>query len=461
MNEKKAKILIREGETLTVEFKTKYTSRIDEDIVAFANTKGGTLFLGVHDDGSIAGEHLTNDLKAKINSLTQNCKPPISANISRAGKVVAIEVPEGTDKPYSCSSGYFRRLNGTTQKMSHEEIKIMFRECDIIPFEERTVKRFSLHDVSKSKINTFIKEAGISVGRIATLDFLRSLKVSDDAKVKNAGILFFAKNVQDYLPQAQITMVAFKGTDKFNIYDRHDVRDDLLTQLNEAMAFIKKHINVRSEIIGINRRDIYEIPLEAIREAVVNALMHRDYSVMGTQINVEIYDDRVEIINPGGLPRGLSKKAFGTMSVRRNEIIADMFFRIHKVERLGMGIKRMRKMMREAGLKEPEFDANGFFKAVFYRSPELAGIPPRITPQETPQVTPQVPPQVPPKVTLTELESRILKVIAQNPRISRNKLADALKIGPDTVKEYINKLKKKGVLRRIGKTSGGYWEIVK
>ena len=156
-------------------------------------------------------------------------------------------------------------------------------------------------------------------------DFLRSLRVADEARVKNAGILFFAKNVYDHLHQAQMTLLAFKGTERLHIYDRRDVQDDLLTQLNEAVDFLKKHLNVRSEIRGLNREDIYEIPLEVLREALVNALMHRDYSITGTQISVEVYDDRVEIVNPGGLLKGLSVRDLGTVSIRRNELIADLF----------------------------------------------------------------------------------------------------------------------------------------
>ncbi|MFA6003354.1 MAG: ATP-binding protein [Elusimicrobiota bacterium] len=120
-------LLIREGESLIVEFKARYTSRIDEDIVAFANTKGGTLLLGVRDDGVVSGEYLTNELKARINSLTHNCKSGIDVEMAQVGGVVAVAVPEGPDKPYSCGSGYFRRLNGSTQKMRPEEVRIRVR----------------------------------------------------------------------------------------------------------------------------------------------------------------------------------------------------------------------------------------------------------------------------------------------------------------------------------------------
>lgn len=125
-------------------------------------------------------------------------------------------------------------------------------------------------------------------------------------------------------------------------------------------------------ILGVNREDIYEIPIEVLREAMVNALMHRDYSITGTQVSVEVYDDRVEIVNPGGLLKGLSVKDLGTLSIRRNELIADLFFRLHKVERIGMGIQKMKEAMAAAGLREPAFASDAFFRAIFQRSLELA-----------------------------------------------------------------------------------------
>jgi ATP-dependent DNA helicase RecG len=447
-----AKLLILEGEGLSVEFKERYTSRIDEDIVAFANAKGGTILLGVRDDGDIVGESLTNDLKARINSLARNCKPTIAVELTQVGEVVAIVVPEGTEKPYACGSGYYRRLDGNTQKMSHDELRIMFAEHDPLPFEEKTVRGFTFNDVSPAKIRAFTKEADIRIGRTAVPDFLRSLNVADEKRVKNAGILFFAKDVYQHLHQAQMTLVAFKGTDKLHIYDRRDVRDDLLTQFNEAVAFLKKHLNVRSEIRGVNRYDIYEIPLEALREAVVNALMHRDYSITGTQVSVEVYDDRVQIVNPGGLPKGLTLKRFGSMSIRRNEIIADLFSRLDKVERLGSGIQKMRKAMADAGLPEPEFDPNGFFSAIFRRSPEFAL---KQTRGETAQKTGMETG----KKTRVKTGNKILDLIRAHPDITATEMAEALGLTANGVRWNIARMKADGVLSRVGPDKGGHWEI--
>jgi len=462
------KLFIREGEGLAVEFKERYTSRIDEDIVAFANARGGTLLLGVRDDGTIGGERLTNDLKAKINSLTRNCKPAITTELSQVGEVVAIVVPEGMEKPYACGSGYYRRLDATTQKMSHDELRVMFAENELSPFEEKTVRGFSFDDISKPKILAFAKEAGIRIGSIAVPQFLRSLRVADEAGVKNAGILFFAKDVYDYLHQAQTTLLAFKGKERLHIYDRRDVRDDLLTQFNEAIDFLKKHLNVRSEIKGVNREDIYEIPLEVLREAMVNALMHRDYSIAGTQVSVEVYDDRVEIVNPGGLLKGLSVQDLGTLSIRRNELIADLFFRLHKVERIGMGIQKMKEAMAAAGLPEPAFASDAFFRATFQRSPEFAlkdgeKAAKKRFGEKFREGSQELVERLAEKLVegLAENQKKILKLIARNPHVSKKTMAQSLGISTTAIDKNLVKLKQKGVLLRVGPAKGGRWEVIR
>ena len=134
----------------------------------------------MQDEGTVCGERLANDLKAKINSLARNCKPAITVELVQVGKVVAIVVPEGAEKPYSCGSGYYRRLDGNTQKMSHNELRIMFAENESLPFEEKTVKGFTFDDISRAKIRDFTREAGISNGRTSVTDFLRSLNVADE-----------------------------------------------------------------------------------------------------------------------------------------------------------------------------------------------------------------------------------------------------------------------------------------
>lgn len=257
-----------------------------------------------------------------------------------------------------------------------------------------------------------------------------------------------------------MTLLAFKGTARDHIYDRNDVQDDLLTQFNEAVIFLKKHLNVRGVIRGVNREDIYEIPLEVLREALVNALMHRDYSIAGTQISVEVYDDRVEIANPGGLAKEISLKDFGKVSVRRNELIADLFFRLHKVERIGMGIRKMKETMVAAGLREPTFAPDGFFRAIFYRLPEFAskediGKQPAKGWAESPRGLAE-------KLVegLVENQKKILILVAHNPYISKKAMSKEIGISTTAIDKNLIVLKQKGLLRRIGPDKGGHWEVI-
>jgi len=312
MNPDAINMMIREGEGLTVEFKEHFSSRIDEDMVAFANTKGGVILLGVKNDKTLTGEKLTNDLKARINSLARNCQPPISLSIQKIQDVVVIDVPQGEDKPYNCGSGYFRRLDGTTQKMTNSELRIMFQENELIPFEDKAIRNMTWDDISKEKVRDFLREANIEVKKVNSRDLLHSLNVAGRNEITNAGALFFAKDISRFIPQARMTLIAFKGTDRVHIFDRQDFQDDLLAQFRGAEFFLKKHLNRRSVIKGMVREDIYELPLEALREAITNAIIHRDYSIRGTSLMVEVYEDRVEIVNPGGLPKGLPKKRFRT-----------------------------------------------------------------------------------------------------------------------------------------------------
>ncbi len=188
-----------------------------------------------------------------------------------------------------------------------------------------------------------------------------------DDKITNAGILFFAKNIRRFITHGQMTLIAFKGTERIHIFDRQDIGDDLLTQFDAAILFLKKHLNLRSVIKETTREDSYEIPLDALREAITNAIIHRDYSMRGTSLMVEVYDDRIEITNPGGLPRGLQEKDLGRISVRRNEIIADLFYRMGKGERAGTGIKRMNESMMAAGLQLPEIKHTTFYTIILGR----------------------------------------------------------------------------------------------
>lgn len=194
-----------------------------------------------------------------------------------------------------------------------------------------------------------------------------------------------------FFPQAYVTCLLAKGIDKVNILDRKDFAGGLVNDIEESLRFIERNTRTGYRIEKLRREDVPEYPMRALREAITNAVMHRDYFEVGANVFVEIYDDRIEISNPGGLPKGLSREELGTRSVRRNPLIADLLHRIALIEKAGTGIRRMIEDAKKHKCPEPDFKVNGFFTATFWPNIQITG---KITPQVTQQVTPQVTQQV-------------------------------------------------------------------
>ncbi len=188
------------------------------------------------------------------------------------------------------------------------------------------------------------------------------------------------------------------------------------------------------------RKEIYELPLDAVREAVINAVVHRDYFLAGSHTVIEIFDDRVEIANPGGLPRGLSEKDFGKRAVRRNQLIASLLHRIDFVENMGTGINKIRALLKSAGLSPPRFEFGDFYTIIFHRE------------QHVPQTV---------EKTSGKTSGKIIKLILQNSSITIPEMALQIGITERSVERNIQKLQTEGKLKRVGPAKGGYWLVVK
>ena len=184
------------------------------------------------------------------------------------------------------------------------------------------------------------------------------------------------------------------------------------------------------------RKEIYELPLDAVREAVINAVVHRDYFLAGSHTVIEIFDDRIEISNPGGLPRGLSEKDFGRRAVRRNQLIASLLHRIDFVENMGTGINKIRTLLKVAGLTPPHFEFGDFYTIIFHRE----------------QLVPQ---------TVEKTSGKIIKLILENSSITIPEMALQIGITERSVERNIQKLQTEGKLKRVGPAKGGRWEVLK
>jgi len=184
-------------------------------------------------------------------------------------------------------------------------------------------------------------------------------------------VLFFAKNVRHFFNQAYITCLLAKGTDKVHVLDRKDFDGGIVADIEDAMRFIERNTRTAYRIERLQRENISEYPMKALREAITNAVMHRDWFVDGANVFVELYTDRIEVISPGGLPKGMTLADLGRKSIRRNALIADLLHRIEFIEKAGTGIRRIRDEVREQGCPEPEFETNGFFTAIFRPNPDV------------------------------------------------------------------------------------------
>jgi ATP-dependent DNA helicase RecG len=249
-------------------------------------------------------------------------------------------------------------------------------------------------------------------------------------------------------------LLAFKGTANDMIYDRMDVHNDLFTQFNSAIEFIKKHINLRSIIEGTYRRDVYEVPEPVIREAVANAIVHRDYSMEGTDITVSVFDDRLEIKNPGGLMPGVTEKNIGAMSIRRNPLLSGMFNRVDIIEKAGTGFTRMRHALKQEGFPEPEITDDSFFFITFKRVYNLELLSQKLN-TDTSEATQKT-------ILKTSLKTslKIYELLKNNPKLSFSELSDSLGMSINGIKWNIEKLRTQGRLRRIGPDKGGHWEVL-
>lgn len=213
MTPEELKLLIAEGEGLSVEFKEKYTPKIDRDLVAFANTTGGRILLGVRDDGTVMGEKLTNRLKAEIQALSRQCDPPLDIHhLNQIGDVVVIDVLPGEEKPYSCASGYFRRMDAVTQKMNRKELSLHFQASGKNSFEDRFDADVSWKQISSKKVSAFFQEADIRQSGARPPAVLASLNLADGNKIRNGGILLFGRDPQRVFPNARRHLWFLRGT---------------------------------------------------------------------------------------------------------------------------------------------------------------------------------------------------------------------------------------------------------
>lgn len=244
------------------------------------------------------------------------------------------------------------------------------------PFDELINRNAAYDDINEKLVEDFLKNRAIkqelNIPSISIKDFLlKTIRVLKKEKNNlyptNAAILFFCPNPQKFIPQSSIKIARYKGVSRAEFLDSKEISSSLYDIIDNAEKFFQRNTRLASKIVGSKRVEIMEYPFEAIREALVNAMAHRDYNRSGSNIQVDIFDDRVEVLSPGGLLPGLDIKNLEGIHETRNRKICEILHETKDMERYGTGIIKMKEFMKGHGLIPPDFIQPGdFFKVVFY-----------------------------------------------------------------------------------------------
>ncbi len=364
------------GEDSYVEFKRDISQRSDfaGELVAFANTDGGQVFVGVADDGSILG--ITNPQQieeAIINIARNNCVPPITPLINRMdldGRIVLIvDIPRRLGAPHENNSGQCYIRVGSSKRLCtpHERAR-MLQEASLVHYEESPVARTTLADWDLDAFAKYyqkIFEQPLTEAEVPLTSMLENMRflvktLAGTAHLSLAGLLLFGKQPQDFLYYARISAVRWAGLEAGEIIiDRQEIMGRLADQIDQAEAFILRNTRLSTKIDSVRQTDQLEYPRPALREAIVNAVAHRDYSLAGAQILLYIFDDRIELRSPGTLPNSVTLDNIRTHYSRpRNETVARVLFNLGYVNTLGSGIPRMIRLMQEQTGRAPDFEVS-------------------------------------------------------------------------------------------------------
>lgn len=473
---------ILQGESVNTEYKEtrpKDSKKFMKTVVAFANGDGGKIIFGIKDNPieiiGISKDMVFSEIDAITNIIADSCKPAIVPNITiqtvSEKSLIIVEIIPGMERPYYLKSegmdkGTYIRVAGTSRPAEDYQIREMISESSPIGFDKsvcpnkivtveeaqklcnhmRTIAISNCHDnIQKSNV----KE--LTINNLLSWGILQKQK--DLLIASNA----YALLTGDSVIPTKIQCAIFKGNSRAIFVDRREFSGSILEELEEAYRYILAKINLGARINGLVREDVYEFPTNTIRELLTNAVLHRSY-LDSSNIQVALYDNRLEITSPGGLMRGLTinhiKEGY---SKTRNEALASAFLYMNLIENWGSGIPRAIEDMKEYGLPEPEFlNLDIGFRINLYRQ-SYTNTNSIVSDSKIPKAHSD---------TLNDtlddtLEHRISELIMQNPSVTQNEISETLSISVATVKRAIKKMTENGIIERTGGRRYGEWTVKK
>lgn len=384
LNLSQIKKFIAQGESDTLELK-KTTAQLKsafETLCTFLNSNGGTIVIGISPTGNIIGQDVTDNTKQEIASHIAKIEPSAQFDISylkipQGKQLIIIQAQKGNHCPYIYDGRAYVRHQSSTSRMSQHRYEQLLVERGQLnhAWDDQTALHCSINDLDEEKILEAVHH-GIMKKRLPASTIKKELNhileqfhLLENDKLRNAAIVLFGKDTLAHYPQCELRMARFKDTTRHEFLDSNLIHGNLFYLLEEGELFAKRHISVAAKITSesFRRVETPQIPYDVVREALMNALCHRDYSMRGGSVGLAFYSTRIEILNSGGLQSGMTikqiKKGF---SNPRNKRIAFVLHQCGYIEHWGRGIEEMIKGCATAGLPEPIFENETMeFKVIF------------------------------------------------------------------------------------------------
>lgn len=446
-------MLFRESET--VELKEVVVDDIKKEIIAFANCDGGKLYIGVRDDGTVIGLDNADSVSLQISNMVRDAiKPDITMflhyeTIVENGKnIVAVDIQRGTDRPYYLAKkgmrpeGVYVRQGYSSVPATDTAIRRMIKETDGDRFEAmRCLNQDLTFEATKKEFELRKTDFGSQQ--------MRTLKLIDqDGLYSNLALLLSDQCVHT------IKVAVFQGTDQTIFRDRREFTGSLMQQMNEVYDFIDFRNQTRATIEKLYRVDVRDYPEVAVREALLNLLVHRDYSFSASAF-ISIYEDRIEFVSIGGLMPGIDlEDVMVGISVCRNQDLANVFYRLHLIEAYGTGMGKIMKAYESMQVKPVIETTKNAFKII------LPNINAKYeTENATVKTKSGTPVTVHTEKELSDEEEKILEYARKHGAITRNDVIGLLEVSASTAARVIRKMVKTNLLEQKGKARNTHYTI--
>lgn len=468
MNLTQLKQRIHDGESHQVEFK-RSTTQIKAaftTICAFLNGSGGVVVFGAKDNGELIGQQVADKTKLELANEIKKIEPNVQISvhyipIENGQQVIVLEVPQGKHAPYVYDARPYERIQSSTTQMTqhHYEQLIIQRGHQNHSWEKEFTSEYNINDLDHDEIRRTVKE-GIDQHRIPvevmTYDIehiLENLELTKNGRLTNAAVVLFAKKISNDYAQCAIKLARFRGRDKLGDFiDNQWIRGNAFQLLQAAHDFSSRHLPVAGffEQDNWKRIDQAAVPALALREALINSICHRDYTVFNTTLMLAIYDDRLELWNAGELPKQLNienlKNPHG--SYPRNKNIANVFYKRGWIETWGTGTTRMIDFCRNNKTPEPEFNQySGGFSITFpFNEPMHSEAQKNVATSQ-----------------LTDRQQEILNILIKKDSMTSSEINHQLNapLAARTLRHELAILKEKGAVNSLGSTKNTIWFIVK